>query len=314
MADEVVRVEGLVKTYPGGYRALDGVTFVGKRGQVLGLLGPNGAGKTTTIRIITTYLLPDKGQVWVSGVDALRYPLKARRFIGYMPENLSFYPELTVREYLTFRARLKGVPFSQEKREVERVMELAYITDVKNKLVSSLSKGYRQRLGFADALIGNPPLLILDEPTIGLDPNQVVKFRNRLLELKKDSTIIFSSHLLTEVEMISDEVVIIDRGRVIAQGQKEELLSGRAAWLVLEVRGNRTGDLLRWLEERVVGFEREDLADGWIRIRIKEGLEEGAVVSLHKKVCELSIELRLLSPERSTLEEVFLSLTEEVGR
>ncbi len=315
MMEDLIRVDGLVKVYPGGYKALDGVSFSGKKGKVLGLLGPNGAGKTTTIRIITTYLYPNAGRVWVNGIDALRYPLLARKLFGYMPENLVFYPELTVWEFLLFRVRLKGVPFSQEKKEVWRVMELAYIEDAKDKLISSLSKGYRQRLGFADALINNPALLILDEPTIGLDPNQVVKFRSRLLELKEETAIIFSSHLLSEVETVCDEVVIIDRGKVIAYGDKEDLLSRRGAWVSLEVRGQRVSEFIEWLEGNVADFDREDQEDGWVKVRVKENLDNTMMVSIHKKVCELGLDLRRLASERSSLEELFLSLTEkEVGR
>ncbi len=315
MMGDLIKVDGLVKVYPGGYKALDGVSFSAKRGKILGLLGPNGAGKTTTIRIVTTYLWPDAGQVWINGIDALRYPLLARRMFGYMPENLVFYPELTVWEFLLFRARLKGIPFSQEKKEVWRVMELAYIEDAKDKLISSLSKGYRQRLGFADALINNPPLLVLDEPTIGLDPNQVVKFRSRLLELKQEMAIIFSSHLLSEVEMVCDEVVIIDRGKVIAYGEKEELLSRKGAWVSLEVSGQRLPEFLEWLDKNVAGFEKEDQENGWIRIKVREKLDDSVLIFIHKKICELGLNLRQLASERSSLEDLFLSLTEkEVGR
>ncbi len=312
MVEEVIRVDGLVKVYPGGYKALNGVSFSGEKGRIVGLLGPNGAGKTTTIRIITTYLYPDAGRIWINGIDVLQSPLLARRNFGYMPENLSFYPELTVQEYLLFRARLKGISFSEEKREVFRVMELAEIQDVKHKLISSLSKGYRQRLGFADAMIGDPPLLILDEPTIGLDPNQVVKFRSRLRELKEKTTILFSSHLLSEVELVCDDVVIIHQGKVIAQGNKDDLLSGQGSWVVLEVKGRRLPEFVAWLNERVVGFEMQDKDDGWVSIRIKENLETKSLVDLHRKICDLGIDLRRMTSERSSLEELFLSLTGEV--
>ncbi len=305
-----VDVMSLRKVYPGGLVALDGVSFSVYRGEILGLLGPNGAGKTTTIRIITGYLTPDQGDVEVEGISVTKDPARAKARIGYMPEILPFYPELTVKEYLAFRAGIKGIPSREVKKEIERVLSLAFIEDVAGRLIAGLSKGYRQRLGFADALLGNPPVLLLDEPTIGLDPNQTVRFRQVLRDLRGDHTILFSSHILAEVEAVCDRVVIIDRGRIVAQGDKEDLL-GEGRKVEVEIRGEETA-IRECLRSVSPDFSLELLNDGWYKALVSgEGDIREQVV---RACCSRGLDLRKVDWERTSLERVFLSLTQEEGR
>lgn len=299
----MVKVEDLVKVYPGGVKALNGVSFSAERGAILGLLGPNGAGKTTAIRIISGYISPDRGNVFIEDVNLLNEPSRAKALIGYMPEVLSFYPELKVREYLEFRAYLKGVPFRALKRELDRVMDLAFIKDVENKLVSGLSKGYRQRLGFADALLGSPKVIILDEPTIGLDPNQIIRFRESLKAVSRDAVVIFSSHILQEVEALCDDVVIIDRGQVRAQGKKEDLLSSyKERKFIVEAK---IGDLS--CLEGFLPYTVEPIQDGWVRLSFS--VQEDIREEIFRRIVSCGGAIRRMEWERSDLEDLFVSLT-----
>ena len=224
----MITIENLTKFY-GKHRAVNDISFTINDNEILGFLGPNGAGKSTTMNMITGYLPMSAGKVVINGVDITQDPVKAKRDIGYLPEIPPVYPDMKVKEYLNFCAGLKRVPLGKKRDEVKRVMELLKITDVSGKLIRNLSKGYKQRVGFAQALIGNPKFLILDEPTVGLDPNQVIEVRKIIRDLKKDHSVIFSSHILSEVSEVCDRVVIINKGdeSVIAAGV--ELDAGRSA-------------------------------------------------------------------------------------
>jgi ABC-2 type transport system ATP-binding protein len=211
----MLHVRELTKWW-GDVLALDRVSFEVGKGEVVGFLGPNGAGKTTTMRILTGFIPPSGGSAEVDGHDVFLESLEVRSRIGYLPENTPIYPDMRVEEYLTFRAQLKGVSRRERRAAVERVMERCMVRDVARKLVAQLSKGYRQRVGLADALVGNPPLLILDEPTAGMDPNQVRQVRKLIKDLGEEHTILLSTHILPEVEAICSRVVIIHQGRVVA--------------------------------------------------------------------------------------------------
>ena len=235
MADTpMIETDQLTRSF-GARHALDRVTFSVPRGRIVGFLGPNGAGKSTTLKILAGYLPPTGGTARVGGFDVVEDSLEARRLLGYMPESFPHYPEMRVEEYLAFRAELKGV--RNRKAAVERSLELADVKDVSRRIVGELSKGYKQRVGFADALIAKPPLLILDEPTEGLDPNQILKFREVLKGLGDEHTIFLSTHILSEVEAVCADVVIIHQGRIAAQGPiqkvRAELAPALRPWSLL---------------------------------------------------------------------------------
>ena len=219
----MITIENLTKYY-GSNRAVNHISFTINDNEILGFLGPNGAGKSTTMNMIAGYLPMSDGTVSIYGADITKEPLKAKKNIGYLPEIPPVYPDMKVKEYLSFCAGLKRVPRGEKRDEVKRVMELLKITDVSGKLIRNLSKGYKQRVGFAQALIGNPKFLILDEPTVGLDPNQVCRGpRSIIKDLKKEHSVIFSSHILSEVSAVCDRVVIINKGDIRAIDTIENL-------------------------------------------------------------------------------------------
>jgi ABC-2 type transport system ATP-binding protein len=211
----VIEVKGLTKVY-GQHVAAKDISFQVEKGEVIGFLGPNGAGKTTTMNMLTGYLSPTEGTALVGGHDVLEEPIEVKRQIGYLPENPPLYPEMTVLQYLRFAARIKQTPAAGRKADLDRVMELTGTADMRGRLVRNLSKGYKQRVGLAQALLGSPPVLILDEPTIGLDPRQIIEIRNLVRDLGREHTIILSSHILPEVTAVCSRVIIIHRGRIVA--------------------------------------------------------------------------------------------------
>jgi ABC-2 type transport system ATP-binding protein len=218
----VIHVSKLTKYY-GDYPAIRDVSFDVTRGQVVGFLGPNGAGKTTTMRILAGYLTATSGSATIDGLDVFWKPLEIRRRIGYLPENCPLYPEMRVTEYLRFRAGIKGLHGRDASRRIDHVLGRCWLTDVRRQLIGTLSKGYRQRVGLADTLLHDPPVLILDEPTVGLDPNQIRETRKLIRELGQQHTILLSTHILSEVEVTCENIIIIDRGRVAAAGPLGEL-------------------------------------------------------------------------------------------
>src|ERR1700690_31974 len=218
----MIKVEGLTKRY-GRTVAVNNISFEVDKGQVVGFLGPNGAGKTTTMRVLTCFLPPTAGTASLAGYDVLEQPLEVKRRIGYLPETPPLYPEMEVAEYLTFVGRLKGVPGSAIAGRVDEVSGLCAIGDMRDKLISKLSKGYRQRVGLAQAIIHNPDVLILDEPTAGLDPKQIIETRELIKNLGGDHTIILSTHILPEVEQTCDHAIIINKGKVVAKDSVSNL-------------------------------------------------------------------------------------------
>ncbi|MCD6405264.1 MAG: ATP-binding cassette domain-containing protein [Planctomycetes bacterium] len=221
----MISVSNLTKYYADNL-ALDRLSFEVEAGEIVGFLGPNGAGKSTTMKIITCFLPPSAGRVTVAGYDIIEEPMQVRRRIGYMPENVPLYGEMRVHEYLSFRAEIKDVKRSQRKKRVDEVIERCWLEGVRKQTIATLSKGYRQRVGLADALVADPDILILDEPTIGLDPNQVRQVRSLIHQLGRDHTVLLCTHILPEVEMICDRVVIINNGRIAAEDSLEGLRSG----------------------------------------------------------------------------------------
>lgn len=234
----MVEVKNLYKSY-GNIKALDNISFSADAGEILGFLGPNGAGKSTTMNIITGYLSATKGTVTIDGYDILDHPKEAKKKVGYLPEIPPLYLDMTVEKYLSFMFDLKKVKLPKEEH-IKEVMAIVRITDVKNRIVKNLSKGYKQRVGFAQALLGNPPVLILDEPTVGLDPKQIIEIRNLIKSLGKKHTVIFSSHVLSEVSAICDRVIMINNGKIVADAKTDKLASvvSGSGELTLEAEGS----------------------------------------------------------------------------
>lgn len=218
----MIEVSHLSKSY-GDYSAVTDVSFSAAKGEIVGFLGPNGAGKTTTIRMLATYLPPSAGSASIAGFDIIMQPDEVRRRIGYLPENPPLYPEMTVREYLSFIADIKGVPRNAKSERIDSVMERCFITDVRNKLCQHLSRGYRQRVGLAQAIIHDPEVIILDEPTSGLDPKQIIEIRQLIRSLGQSHTVLLSTHILPEVSMVCNKVVIINRGKVVIESLLNQL-------------------------------------------------------------------------------------------
>jgi ABC-2 type transport system ATP-binding protein len=303
----VIEVEGLTKRFV-DKDVVDNVSFFVPEGEVLGFLGPNGAGKTTTMRMITGFLAATSGKVRVAGLEVERDPLGVRARIGYLPENVALYPEMRVDEYLRYRAAVEGVPRAEVRERVDSVSERCMVSDVKRQLVGTLSKGYRQRVGLAGALIHRPPVLILDEPTVGLDPRQIVKIRELITELGRDHTVILSTHILPEVEQVCRRVLIIDDGKIVADGTPDQLRGGLAGTAELKVQleapeaDARTGlDALRGASD--VRSE----GNGRFRVTVEGGAD------LRRDVFNLAVEkkwvLLELTQTMPSLEDIFLRLT-----
>src|SRR6267142_490295 len=218
----MIKIDKLVKAF-GPQRAVDGISFTVERGEVLGFLGPNGAGKSTTMRMITGFMPPTSGAISVGGYDVLESPIEAKRLIGYLPENAASYPDMTVHGFLNFVAELRGLGGQARKKAVNRVIELCFLDAVLHQSIDTLSKGYKHRTCLAQALIHDPQVLIMDEPTDGLDPNQKFEVRNLIREIGKSKAIIFSTHILEEVDAACTRAIIIDRGRIVASGTPDEL-------------------------------------------------------------------------------------------
>ncbi|MCG6948196.1 MAG: ABC transporter ATP-binding protein [Acidobacteria bacterium] len=303
----MIEVENLSKTYVEAPVVRD-LSFFVPEGQVLGFLGPNGAGKTTVMRMLTAFLPPTTGRVVVAGVDLDQDPVGLRRNVGYLPENVPLYPEMRVDEFLRFRAAVEEVPRGEVQKQIEYVVEKCLLGEVRRQVVGTLSKGYRQRVGLAGALIHQPPVLILDEPTVGLDPNQIIKVRELITELGEDHTVLLSTHILPEVEQVCERVFIIDRGRIVADGTPDALqakLIGNPS-LSVELGGadSSAREVLQGLPG-VVGTR--ELGSG------RFVLEHAAGSDPREAVFRLAVEkdwvLLTLTPQQASLEDVFVRLT-----
>jgi ABC-2 type transport system ATP-binding protein len=307
----VIHVSKLTKFY-GDYAAIRDVSFEVPSGQIVGFLGPNGAGKTTTMRILAGYLTASSGQATIDGYDVFWEPLEARKRIGYLPENCPLYPEMRVVEYLRFRSGIKGLHGRQRRQRLDYVIKRCWLEDVRRQLIGTLSKGYRQRVGLADALLADPPVLILDEPTVGLDPSQIRAARDLIRELGKEHTILLSTHILSEVETIEcHSVIIIHRGRVAASSSLKDLAKqagGRQA-LLADFEGTLDPAPVRALPG-VTQLEREKIGDG-TRLRITAD----KAAELSPRLCALAVQngwkLRELRPVGQTLEDLFVKIVEE---
>ncbi len=303
----MIEVENLSKRYV-DIPAVDDVSFFVPEGQVLGFLGPNGAGKTTTMRMITAFLPPTHGRIVVAGIDLDADPVALRREVGYMPENVPLYPEMRVDEYLRFRADIEGVPRTDIRVNTDYVLDRCMLGDVRRQVIGTLSKGFRQRVGLAGALIHRPPVLLLDEPTVGLDPNQIIKVRELITELGHEHTVILSTHILPEVEQVCERVLIIDRGRIVADGAPDELrtrLVGNPTVRVQLAGAGADGREALLGIAGVIGAEAGE--DG--RFRVEHAPDGDPREAIFHLAVERGWVILELAPERASLEDVFVRLT-----
>jgi ABC-2 type transport system ATP-binding protein len=303
----MIEVEGLTKVFV-DEAVVDDVSFFVPEGQVLGFLGPNGAGKTTAMRMITAFLPPTAGRIVVAGVDLDQDPVGLRRHVGYLPENVPLYPELRVEEYLRFRASVEEVPGSEIRPRIDEVCERCLIEDVRRQVIGTLSKGYRQRVGLAGALIHQPLVLILDEPTVGLDPNQIIKVRELITELGQDHTVVLSTHILPEVEQVCERVTIIDRGRIVADGTPDALRTRMVGnpRIEVELRGANGGG--REALNNVPGVaDVSDEGDG--RFLVEHIPANDPREAIFRMAVDKGWVLTTMAPTRATLEDVFVRLT-----
>ena len=308
----MIEVQNLTKRY-GRVTAVDDISFRVERGEILGFLGPNGAGKTTTMRILTGYMPASEGKAFVAGFDVFEQPIEAKRRTGYLPETPPLYPDMTVMEYLAFVAKIKGVPSADQKQRVRAVMERTRVSDMAGRLCSKLSKGYKQRVGLAQALIHNPDVLILDEPTAGLDPKQINETRLLIKELAGDHTIILSTHILPEVSQTCQRVVTINKGRVVAVDTPDNLSARLHGSATMYVQVDANGSDASATLSRVAGVTRvveSDRRDGLVGYEIVSESGRDVRRDLAKAVVTNGWGLVELRPARISLEEVFLTLTD----
>lgn len=293
---------------------MDDVSFSVKSGEIVGFLGPNGAGKSTTMRILAGFIPPTSGSVRVAGYDVVRQSYDVRRCIGYLPENCPLYPEMRIDEYLEFRAGLKRVPSRHVRTRVEEVKSLCGLADMGRHIIGQLSKGYRQRVGLADSLVHDPELLILDEPTIGLDPHQIRHVRSLIVELSKTHTILLSTHILSEVEMSCHRVLIIHHGKIVAAeapGPLRRRLAG-GEMIIAEIRGPESAVLAALREiDGVTEVAAEDRG-GWLRCTV--GAQRDVREEIFSLAQRAGWSLRQLGHEQKSLEDVFVALTAAGGK
>ncbi|AYE36601.1 ABC transporter ATP-binding protein [Borrelia turcica IST7] len=305
----MINVKNVTKTY-GSFTALFNVSFKVNEGEVLGILGPNGAGKSTLIKILTSFHYPNKGNVKIFEKDITENPTEILQNVGYLPEKLALYPELSVNEYLNFISEIKGV--QNPKKEIDKAISIFKLESVKNKLISNLSKGFKQRVGIAGALLNNPKLVILDEPTNGLDPNQIIEFKEFLKELEKTSTILFSSHILSEVESICKRIIIINNGEIIADDTKENIAKNRLKETELDLIVYKDPGINKehFINNDIFTLVKTEENENEINISLKLAADK-TEKELFNYVVSKGIVLKAMIPKHESLEKIFSKLTKE---
>lgn len=308
----MIEVKNLVKKY-GDHMAIDHLNFTIEKGRVYGFLGPNGAGKSTTMNIMTGYLGATEGEVLIDGHDILKEPEEAKKHIGYLPEIPPLYLEMRVEEYLTFAAELKGIAKKQRNQVVREAMQMAKLEEVSGRLIRNLSKGYRQRVGLAQAILGFPEIIILDEPTVGLDPKQIIEIRELIRDLAKKHTVILSSHILAEVREVCDYILIISKGKLVASDTPDRLEAQMSGAETVEILARADADLVREILREIVQIrnaEIQERADGTClaKITAEEGtdIRETVFFAFANRQCPLLS----LYTSKISLEDVFLELTQ----
>jgi ABC-2 type transport system ATP-binding protein len=305
----MIEVENLTKRFPTQVAVSD-VSFSVQRGEIVGFLGPNGAGKTTAMRVLTGFLPPTAGSARVAGYDVVTRSLEARASLGYLPESAALYPEMRVHEYLAYRARLEGVTGSDVKKRVGEAIESCLLQDVARRKVENLSKGFRQRAALAGALVHQPPVLILDEPTVGLDPMQIIKIRETIRNLGRERAVLLSTHILPEVDAVCDRVLIIDRGRIVAEGTAAELRSRLAGSPIVRASFAGRVDAQEPLARLpgVISVSQESDGDE-TRVRLECAADADPREEIFRAAVSRGWTLRELARERLSLEDVFVRLT-----
>ncbi|OFZ29037.1 MAG: MFS transporter [Bdellovibrionales bacterium RIFCSPHIGHO2_01_FULL_40_29] len=302
----MIEVHQLCKNY-GERKAITNLNFKIEKGDVVGFLGPNGAGKSTTMKIITGFMAPSSGEARVSGYDVFENPIEVKRRIGYLPETPPLYTDMKVQDYLRFVAELKQVDKNKVAAYVDRALEKTQLTSVRNRLIQNLSKGFKQRVGIAQALVSDPEILIMDEPTVGLDPKQVAEIRDLIKELRGEHTIILSTHILPEVQAVCNKVIIIHQGQIVAQDSIEGLEKMNKGSLVVSVKTRNASSLAESLKsfDGVVSVEK--ISDMHFKVQLKE--QDELIEKIASEVIRSGAGLLELLPTRANLEDVFLKLT-----
>ena len=311
----MIEVKHLTKRY-GNHVAVNDLNFTIDKGKVYGFLGPNGAGKSTTMNIITGCLGATEGEVLIDGHSIAEEPMQAKRLIGYLPEQPPVYMDMTPAEYLDFVARAKGIPAKERAQQIETVTEKTRIQDVRNRLIRNLSKGYRQRVGIAQALLGRPEIIILDEPTVGLDPAQIIEIRELIRELGKEHTLVLSSHILSEVQAVCDAIMIISKGRLVASDTSENLTALFAGTVTLNLDVRATDDAARKVLDTVPGIEDMALSAGdpgvtHVQLKPEEGQDIREM--LFFAFAKAGLPILSMMQNHASLEDVFLELTQDDG-
>lgn len=308
----MIEVKNLTKRY-GSKTAVSNVSFTAEESEILGFLGPNGAGKSTTMNMITGYIASTEGTVTIDGHDILDEPEEAKKCIGYLPEQPPLYFDMTVLEYMKFVADLKKIPKDKKASMIEEVMDMVKISDMRNRLIKNLSKGYRQRVGLAEAIMGYPEVIILDEPTVGLDPKQIIEIRTLIKNLKKKHTVILSSHILSEVSAVCDYVLIISHGKLVASDTPENLgkLAEGSNTLDMLIKGDKT-DIEQGLKEiegiDTVSLKHDDKQNLW-NVNISTEEQNDVRESVFYKMAQLNCPIYEMKSKKVSLEEIFLELT-----
>lgn len=310
----MIEVENLVKRY-GSHLAVDHLSFHVEPGKIYGFLGPNGAGKSTTMNIMSGYIAPTGGTVKINGHDIVKDAEEAKKCIGYLPEVPPLYQEMTVREYLNFAAELKKIKKNEREKQILEVMDMTMITDISGRLIKNLSKGYKQRVGLAQAVLGYPEVIILDEPTVGLDPKQIIEIRELIKKLSREHTVILSSHILSEVQAVCDEIMIISKGRLVACDTPEGLSSLMNGSVILEVHILGTKEAIQKVVSEIPGVARYTLEDshekGCIKAVIETEAKEDIRVELFYALAGEKLPVLSMNRLEKSLEDIFLELTDE---
>ncbi len=310
----MIEVENLVKRY-GSHLAVDHLSFHVDSGKIYGFLGPNGAGKSTTMNIMSGYIAPTGGTVKINGHDIVKDAEEAKKCIGYLPEVPPLYQEMTVREYLNFAAELKKIKKNEREKQILEVMDMTMITDISGRLIKNLSKGYKQRAGLAQAVLGYPEVIILDEPTVGLDPKQIIEIRELIKKLSREHTVILSSHILSEVQAVCDEIMIISKGRLVACDTPEGLSSLMNGSAILEVHILGAKEAVQKVIREIPGVARYTLEDshekGCIKAVIETEVKEDIRVELFYALAGEKLPVLSMNRLEKSLEDIFLELTDE---